>query len=298
MDDGSSDNTKSIAETFLKNNFIEYKLLHLDRSVDKGKKTAISKAIEQASGKIIITRDADTYTHSNLWLKNIVYHFENSDCDLLLSPVIISANKSFLSTFQQFENLSITSLGMGMAKSKLPFVCSGANLAYKKESFLKIEPYKGNLHIASGDDMFLLKYFYLNGCKIVTNTSNQAIVYTPAENLVNKMLSQRLRWASKSIKINTFPVFFIGLLVLFTNTLCLPALCLGFINSYYLTFSLFTLTLKFIIDFLLLFLSARMFKQKVNWPWLPLAFLFNSLYVPVIIFASIFVKPKWKARYI
>jgi len=325
VDDGSSDKTSLVAEKFLKENFTHYQLLSLNNKETEtqpsipsregtGKKNAILKAIEHATGKIIITRDADTFTNSHLWLKSIVHHFETSDCDLLLSPVILTSplfsrgeshavkngdrevGNSFLSTFQQFENLSISSLGMGMAKSRLPFVCSGANLAYKKEAFLQIQPYNNNLHIASGDDMFLLKYFYLNKRKIEANVSNQAIVYTPAENSLKKMLSQRLRWASKSIKINTAPVFFTGLLVLFTNTLSLPALCLGFFNGYYLTFSLFTLTLKFIIDFLLLFLSARMFKQKVNWPWLPLAFLFNSLYVPVLAFASFFVKPKWKSR--
>ena len=183
-----------------------------------------------------------------------------------------------------------------MTKTRLPFVCSGANLAYKKEAFLKTDPYQDNLQIASGDDMFLLKGFYQNQLKIEANTSVQAIVYTPAQKSLKKMLSQRLRWASKTTKINTFPVFFAGVLVLLVNTLTLPALCLGFINGYYWWFSLFTLTLKFIIDFLLLFLSARMYQQKVNWLWFPLAFLFNGVYVPTVVVASVFVKPTWKLR--
>jgi poly-beta-1,6-N-acetyl-D-glucosamine synthase len=183
-----------------------------------------------------------------------------------------------------------------MTKSKLPFVCSGANLAYKKEMFLKLEPYKDNLQIASGDDMFLLKRFYENKLKIEANFSHFAPVFTPAEDSLKKMLSQRLRWASKTSQISTFPVVFMGLLVLLANTLCIPALLLGFINGYYWPFSLFTLTLKFIIDFLLLFLSARMYQQKVNWLWLPLAFLFNGLYVPSLVVASVFVKPTWKSR--
>ncbi len=305
VDDSSTDKTNLVAEKFLKETFSNYQLLSLSEKQthplissreDTGKKQAILKAIENATGKIIVTRDADTFTVSNLWLKSLVHTFESSDCDLLISPVILTRNNSFIGAFQQFENMAITSLGMGMAKNKLPFVCSGANLAYKKETFLQIEPYKDNLHIASGDDMFLLKHFYLNKLKIQPNTSMQAIAYTPAENSLGKMLSQRIRWASKSVKINTFPVFSIGLLVLFMNSLYLPALCLGFVNGYYLTFSLFTLTLKFIIDFLLLFLSANMYKQKVNWLWFPPAFLFNGLYVPVVVFVSFFVKPNWKSR--
>jgi poly-beta-1,6-N-acetyl-D-glucosamine synthase len=291
--DNSDDKTFSIAEEFLKNNFSDYKLL---KSTAIGKKSAIIQAVSQASGKIIVTRDADTFTNNDLWLKSVIQNFENKNCDLLISPAILSVNNSFISTFQQFENLAITSLGTGMTRSGMPFVCSGANLAFKKEPFLKFEPYKDNLQIASGDDMFLLKRFYQNKLKIEANSSLYASVFTPAEDSLKKMLFQRLRWASKTSQISTFPVVFIGLLVLLANTLCLPASFLGFINGYYWPFSLFTLTLKFIIDFLLLFLSARMYQQKVNWLWLPLAFLFNGLYVPSIVVVSVFVKPTWKSR--
>ena len=295
VDDHSTDKTVQLAESFLKANFTNYKLLALENS-EKGKKTAITKAIGQATGSIIITRDADTYTQSNLWLKSIVHHFDNKNCDLLISPLILSSNNSLVSTFQQLENLAINSIGPALTKVKMPFVCSGANLAYKKESFLKTDPYKDNLHIASGDDMFLLQHFYRDHYKIEANTYPQAVVYSPTEKTLAKMLSQRLRWAAKSGKTSTPPIVGIGLLVLIMNTLSLPILFLGLVCGFYFTFGLFTLTLKFIIDFLLLFLSARMYKQKVNWLWYPLAFLFNGLYVPALSLTSIFVKPSWKLR--
>src|ERR1700739_1651079 len=52
VDDQSTDKTFYVAETFLKDNFSNYQLLKLSSS--SGKKQAILKAIEQASGKIII----------------------------------------------------------------------------------------------------------------------------------------------------------------------------------------------------------------------------------------------------
>ena len=296
VDDGSIDNTVTLAETFLKENFVDYKLIRMESKEPGGKKSAILKAIEQAEGSIIITRDADSYTENPLWLKSLVYSFEKENCDLLISPVILHGDNSFLSNFQKFENLAINALGLSMTKIKLPFVCSGANLAYKKEKFLQCQPYQNNLNLGSGDDMFLLKSFFLNRYSINSNTSTESIIYTGTETSFKKMLLQRLRWASKSGKINTLPVFFTGLLMLSVNALCLLALCLPFVNSLYLTISLLTLTIKFIIDFLLLILSARMFKQKVSWLLLPLAFLFNGIYVPVLTFASIFVKPNWKGR--
>ncbi len=294
VDDNSTDDTSAITENYLRAHFTDYKLIFLENSA--GKKAAILKAIEQSSGKIIITRDADSYANNPLWLKSITVNFENTSCDLLISPLILSGKRSFLFTFQQLENLAIMGVGTSMAKINLPFVCSGANLAYKKEKFLRLQPYKDNMGIASGDDMFLLSSFYNHNCKIKVNGYSGSIVYSATENSLKMMLFQRLRWASKTGKIITLPVLFTGILVLLANLVCLFALCLLFINSCYLTFSLFTLTLKFIIDFLLLFLSARMYKQKVNWLWLPIVFLLNGIYLPVISIASIFVKPNWKGR--
>jgi cellulose synthase/poly-beta-1,6-N-acetylglucosamine synthase-like glycosyltransferase len=295
VNDHSEDKTTELAGTFLKENFRHFKILHLAER-EKGKKTAIIKAVEQSSGSVIITRDADTVTENNFWLKEIVFQFENKNCDLLISPVLLSGTNSFFSSFQKYENLAVTFLGLSMAKNKLPIVCSGANLAYKKEIFLTLDPYRNNLHIASGDDMFLLKAAFSGKCQIQPNVSANSLVYTQTEDTFKKAVFQRLRWASKTGKISTLPVFISGLILLFGNIACLIALIWPFIDSYYLPFCLFTLTIKFIIDFLLLFLSARMLNQKVNLIWYLPAFVINLIYTPTIALGSFFVKPNWKDR--
>ena len=295
VNDHSEDKTTELADTFLKESFQHFKILHLAEG-EKGKKAAIIKAVEYSSGSVIITRDADTVTENNFWLKEIAFQFENKNCDLLISPVLLSGTNSFFSSFQKYENLAVTFLGLSMAKNKLPIVCSGANLAYKKEVFLNLNPYKNNLHIASGDDMFLLKAAFSGKCQIQQNVSANSLVYTQTENNLKKALFQRLRWASKTGKISTLPVFISGLILLFCNIACLIALIWPFIDSYYLPFCLFTLTIKFIIDFLLLFLSARMLNQKINLIWYLPAFILNLFYTPAIALGSVFIKPNWKGR--
>lgn len=294
VNDHSTDDTGLLAKQYLQEHFPNSLLLELQN--EEGKKSAILKAAEQASGSIIITRDADTFTNDPQWLNSILQHFQTTNCDLLISPVFLSSDNSFLQTFQQYENIAITSLGLSMAAKNIPFVCSGANLAYKKDVFLSEQPYKNNMHIASGDDMFLLKSFYKSKRQIKANLATSAIAFTPAEDSLKKMLIQRLRWASKTSSINTPPVFLIGVLVLLINMLCLAVFCLALFNTSYLWFGLLTFILKFIIDFLLLFLSARMFRQKINWLWFPVAFVFNGLYVPAVVLASSFIKPTWRPR--
>jgi len=295
VDDNSDDNTTQVAESFLKERQVTYKLIDLKEKNLSGKKSAIEQGVYQASGNLIITRDADTYTESNLWLKSIAYYFNNTNTDLLLAPVILSGI-SFIQAFQQFENMAISSIGYAFAKLKLPFVCSGANLAYRKDSFLKANPYKENKHIASGDDMFLLQSFIKEGFSISPAKDKNMIVYTNTETSFKSYINQRLRWASKAKSLNIKTAWGIASLLFLTNILLLVYFISSLFSSANINFCLFALLYKCIIDFLLLFLAAIMFKQKPNFIFYLPAFIANLFYVPFITMASISIKPNWKGR--
>jgi biofilm PGA synthesis N-glycosyltransferase PgaC len=295
VDDHSEDTTTLLSHSFLSEKQIAYRIIELKEHNCKGKKQAIELGVAQSSGKIIITRDADTYAKNNLWLKSIACHFQNTNCDVLLAPVILSGT-SFLQAFQKFENIAITSMGYAFAKIKLPFVCSGANLAYKKESFLKADPFKSNKHIASGDDMFLLQSFLDNGFLISTAKDSSFIVYTNAETGFRAFLNQRLRWASKAKSMEIKTAWLIASLLFLTNTELLITCLACLINAVNINFCLFALLYKCIIDFLLLFLGSIMYRLKPNFAFYIPAFIANLFYVSFVTMASIFINPSWKGR--
>jgi biofilm PGA synthesis N-glycosyltransferase PgaC len=295
VDDNSEDDTKQLAENLLHARNFTYQLLDLKTYNLSGKKVAIELAVNKASGTIIITRDADTYTKSTRWLKSIAYEFVIAKPKLLLAPVILTGT-SFIQLFQRFENLAISSIGYAFAKNKLPFVCSGANLAYRKDSFLQVNPYKDNLHIASGDDMFLLQGFIDAKLKVSTIKNPCAIAYTKAEKDVASFINQRLRWAGKAKNMHLKTAWFIGSLLFFTNLVVLITAFSGVFSGANIKFCLFTIIYKCIIDILLLFLGAIMYKQKLNFAFYIPAFIANLFYVPFIAIASISVKPSWKGR--
>lgn len=228
VDDHSEDNSKQVSDNFLQNQKISYVLIDLKEKQCLGKKAAIELAVSQSSGKIIVTRDADTYTGNKFWLKSIAHHFYTSKTDLLLAPVILSG-KSFIQAFQLFENLAISAIGYAFSKINLPFVCSGANLAYTKDSFVKANPYKNNKNISSGDDMFLLQSFIKQGFTISGTKNSNAIVYTNAEITASSCLNQRIRWASKTKNLHIKTTWFIGILLFLTNILALITLFLRFL---------------------------------------------------------------------
>ena len=62
VDDGSSDNTKEIIQSFLKENKFEIKYFYQE---NKGKMLAINKAVEIATGELIVDCDSDDYFTTN-----------------------------------------------------------------------------------------------------------------------------------------------------------------------------------------------------------------------------------------
>jgi len=293
INDDSTDHSKQLVADFLRNKNISYKLIDLKEHQLSGKKNAIEFGILQSSGSIIVTRDADTFTKNSKWLKAIVFQLQNAD--LVLVPVILSGS-SFIQSFQQFENIAIICMGYAFAKINLPFVCSGANLAYKKESFLKANPYQNNKHIASGDDMFLLQSFIDNGFLISPAKNSNTIVYTNAEESLSSFINQRIRWASKAKNLHLKTAWLMGLLLFLSNLILLFMGISAFFGGINYKFCLFALIYKCIIEFLLLFLGKFMYRQKFNFTYYIPAFIANIFYVPMVSVASIIVKSKWKGR--
>ncbi len=293
IDDDSTDHSKKLIIDFLRDKNISFKLIELKQHQLTGKKNAIELGVAQSSGSIIITRDADTFTKNSEWLKAIVHQLQYND--LVLAPVILSGS-SFVQSFQQFENIAITSMGYAFAKIKLPFVCSGANLAYKKESFLKADPYRTNKHIASGDDMFLLQSFMNNSFSISPTKGNNTIVYTNAEKSLSAFINQRIRWASKAKNLHIKAAWLIGAILFLSNFILLIMGVYAFFGGINYKFCLFALIYKCIIEFLLLFLGRFMYRQKFNFTYYIPAFIANLLYVPTVSMVSIIVKSKWKGR--
>lgn len=293
VNDASSDNTLFIAENVLKNSNLRYQIL--SNPLQLGKKKSITNAIATSKGELIITRDADTYTESKLWLKTLVDFYEFTKKEFIICPINYQNKNTLLSNLQYFENSALTIISGGFAFFKKPFLCNGANLAFSKSLFCKVNGYKSHENTASGDDVLLLEGVKkVNPETIAYLKQNDAIVYTYPENTIKSLVFQKIRWASKfdqnPNKINAF----IGVLVLFIHFLSVFCLFLPFFAIPLTEFSLIFIFSRFLIDFLLLFLASRYFSKTVNWLWFVPLSLFYSFYILITGFLSLFVKPNWK----
>ncbi len=304
VDDDSEDESvliieKRIAAKASKKDFTRIgniRLIKNKRISDSPKKDAITTAIAVSKFDWIITTDADCIL-PKYWLDAFDEFVQTKKPNCIVAPITYHGQNSFFNRFQILDFLSLQGATIGGFGLRKPFLCNGANFAYRKSIFNAVDGFKGNSEIASGDDIFLLEKFTKHDTKKVHYLkSPKAIVTTsPAKN-GSELIQQRLRWASKTSRYTNRFAKGIGIIVLLGNLVCLgfiPAVFLGYI-TFKTAVTLFII--KFSIDFLLLFKTSRFFKQET----LLLSYLFSCLLYPFfsvyIVFLSLFKSYKWKGR--
>lgn len=216
---------------------------------------------------------------------------------MVAGPVFYTKNSRFLNHFQILDLLSLQGATIGGFGLKRPFLCNGANFAYKKAVFLELNGFNGNSNIASGDDIFLLEKIASTYPKQLLYLKNkQAIVSTKAQTSWHALIQQHIRWAAKTSNYNNRFGILTGLTVFFMNALIVLGLALGLFGVIEFKLWFFLLLFKLIIDFALIYKSAVFFKHKITLKhFLPAALLypFFSVYIAL---ASLFCSYQWKGR--
>lgn len=296
VDDNSSDTSIDIVNQFKNSNQYQLKTLQNDRNSSSPKKDAITTAINYVKTEWIITTDADCKLPKN-WLKTIDNYIQQHNCNMLVAPVTYKVNKRFLEQFQLFDFLSLqasTISGFGLQK---PFLCNGANLAYRKSIFKKVNGFKNNNSIASGDDIFLFeKFLQLDKKKVHYLKSKEAIVTTFPVNTFNDLLNQRVRWASKTSSYNLFFGKLIGLIILAGNSFIAATPFLLFFSNLEKITTFTYIFIKLFFDYLLIEKISNYFNQKIRFS----AYLTSSILYPYftifVILKSLFSSYNWKNR--
>lgn len=293
VNDASTDTTAFQAQAILKKSPVNYKII--SNASQKGKKQSITEAMQFAENELIITRDADTFTRSLLWLKSISDFYRLHSSDLIIGPVGIADNFGILWALQAIENNVLNVLNAGSAFYKKPFLCSGANLIFTKTIFAKTNGYCNHINIASGDDiLFLEDVKKIKDSKINYLKSFDSIVYTyPCYNF-KTLVNQKARWASK-FNVNPDPLnLTLASLSFLMNASWLFCFLYRFFVPEKEELSLIFVFLKLLIDILLLFLASRFLKNKaIAWYVLPVGCIY-PIYAVIIAIAALFLKPKWK----
>jgi glycosyltransferase involved in cell wall biosynthesis len=295
VDDHSDDETYQLAQTALLNSGITHEVIR--QSSHRGKKHNLALAIQKSRGSIIVTTDADiTYRHPN-WILTISNYFKTYSPNLLVMPVDFENKSGLIETFQIIENLALTGVTAGYAGIQKPFLCNGANLAFKKSVYEKVNRYESHKHISSGEDVFLLEEIKkINSSSIHYVLLRELIVKTAPIHSLKDLLQQRLRWAYKAkYNPNHFNLF-AGFIIMAANLLFLALFVAILKKSVIIPYlSIFALS-KFVFDFLLLFLASD-FLGRVKYIWWLIPFeCVYWMYTLIVGIVSLFYKPYWKGK--
>jgi cellulose synthase/poly-beta-1,6-N-acetylglucosamine synthase-like glycosyltransferase len=233
-----------------------------------GKKSALTLGIKHAKGQLIVSTDGDCHP-GKYWLQTLASFYDNGRYKMVSAAVAIDNPIGFAGHFQALEFLSLVGSGAGSIGAGSPIMCNGANLAFEKEAFNEVDAYHGNEHIPGGDDIFLLEKFtrHFKAGSIGFAKDRRAIVYTGASESIKDFFRQRIRWVAKSPGYRNPAMISTAIIVLLFN-LCLLISLVGSVFSHDLLFAfLAALSLKYIIDFPLLWSISSFVRQRKLMHW-------------------------------
>lgn len=301
IDDHSTDDTSLIVEQLKATHYN----IHLIKLADElngeilnsYKKKAIENAIGYATGKWIITTDADCVAKEN-WLASYDAWIQIQNPVFVAAPVVFTNNGSVLETFQYIDFMSLQGVTAASVHAGFHNMCNGANLAYRKDVFFEVNGFRGIDSIASGDDMLLMnkiKKQYPD--KVSFLFSEQAIITTHPMPSWRSFFNQRIRWASKAEQFkNKDPKVFLVLLLIYVFNACLFVMPLGgFISLKFLYLWLTFVALKTLVETAFALPVARFFKQPFVW-WFPLLEPLHIAYIVISGWLGKFGTYHWKGR--
>ncbi|WMN11173.1 glycosyltransferase [Marivirga salinae] len=193
VNDHSEDGFNEVIQSFEKNFPFKIKALSLPPQLS-GKKSAITAGVKHSNSEIILTSDGDCSFPKD-WVQKMHAPFEISHIQLVSGNVVFKSD-NYLSRLFQMEFAPLIGVGAVSIELGNPTMANGANLAFRKATFEKLNPYSDNISIPSGDDVFLLqklKVEHPNGIFY----QKEAVVETQAPKDFKSFYRQRKRWAAK-----------------------------------------------------------------------------------------------------
>lgn len=296
VDDFSEDNSLEIAREW-EQKVPQLRVLSMAQNpipiTSSFKKHAIHFGVQEASFKWIVTTDVDCRLQSS-HLKALAQSIEQYQPVFISGPVLYYGT-GFFAKMQAVEFTGLVQLGAAYIAKETPFLCNGANMAFKREVYLRLNGAlsKGE----SGDDVwFLHKVARRYPFELCFAKHPSMRVYTNAMPSLKAFLHQRKRWTSKNA---SYPKNN-QRLVLAMDYLFYVAILASFLWSIWdntlLWVALAMLGMKALVEMLFFRLGAKFFKQPWWWWSYLLAIPFQLLYVVLIYPLSQFSQYSWKNR--
>lgn len=259
------------------------------------KKRAIDTAIRRTTGEIILLTDADAAPGPQ-WVRKMARAFAPETVMVCgYSPYV--PRETFWQRLLALEYFSHAAVAAGGSGHGRTLTCTGSNLAYRREAYVRLGGFDGIAHWISGDDDLLLhkmRAARLGKIHYAVDPATHAPVRPPTS--WHEFQAQRTRYASKSLHYE--PAMTLALALFFLLNL---AIGLGLFSIFISKWNFFIPTLLVIAvkatgDFFYLRRAAAIFGEKKFFAVFPLAALLHPLYVIYFAGRGQFARFKWRGE--
>ncbi len=292
VNDRSSDKTGKILDGYSEKNE-KIKVIHIN-DIHKNfapKKRAIDRAINIASGEIILLTDADA-RHSKSWAEVMVSYF-TENVGLVMGNVLyksINKSKKLVSKLLELEFFSISAIGISTVAMKYPATCIGTNMAIRKKVFEELNGFGKYKNIQSGDDdLFMQRVRDESSWKIEFAIKKDATVFTFPPSSFKKFHNQRLRFSSKGFEYSFKIIAMLFLYYLFNSLF----IFLFIFISKYLIYLVVGIIVKIIGEYIYICKLRTKLNFDINLKIIPIASVLHIFYVLYFGMATQFQNYKW-----
>jgi cellulose synthase/poly-beta-1,6-N-acetylglucosamine synthase-like glycosyltransferase len=264
------------------------------------KKWALQKAVELASGDIILATDADCRVGSR-WIETMASYFEPT-VGFVIGFSQFGARgmpQKLIERFQAFDFITLMGVTVGSTNLGLPLAASGQNLGYRKSVFQQVGGYQKVSHRVSGDDVLLLQLFRkYSELQIVFASDPASYAVSEPQPTLKALINQRKRWASNGIvQIKLNFIFFLYLLqVLSYNAALLAGIAIALLTGTYHDIVLCCLAVRILSEFAIALKSTLYFKRTDLLKYFPFWFILQIPYIVGVGLVGTFGKFEWKER--
>ncbi|MBN2201825.1 glycosyltransferase [bacterium] len=296
VDDRSTDGTHAIMARFAARRR-NVRVLRIRRSVDSvsPKKAALTRGITAASGRIILTTDADTLPGPS-WIREIVRWYDRGTAAVIgYAPYRIDPPfDGFFHRLLALEYLSMGAVAAATAAMGSPSTCNGANFSFRRDVFMKLNGYGNTGQWLSGDDdLFMQRIVKETGMSVRFAADPAAAVPTDPPAGFRDFVRQRIRFSSKHLAYPAGMIVVLSGVYLFFAFL-LAATFAAVFHPGWIFWILPAWAVKAVLEIRFLRAGARQLDNRGLLRYYPAMLPLHLLYVVLFPLLGQIVRPKWK----
>ncbi len=195
VDDGSSDNTATIARNYiskLRRSGEDYFPTRVIRQKNGGKASALNNGIRNyATGKLVMCLDGDSLVDPNM-VKNSVAYFRDRYVMAMASNVNIIEDGTVLSLVQRFEYILCGHMKKAQTAMNVEYIIGGIGSVFRRSTIRWVKFYDTNTMTEDID--LSMKIVGRGNKRNKLIFASDAISYTEPVHSLKALIGQRFRW--------------------------------------------------------------------------------------------------------